>query len=343
VIAGESVITSQIPRPTAWRRDDINLADDPAVFSLESAELREFGATVDWFRSQSQWRVEDLDRDAFVWPSFAPTAVRMAAELESGRGFVLLRGLPVGRQFDDDDARLIYWGISLHLGRPVSQNDRGHLLGNIVDLAELGESVDPNRRDYEGGGAFELHTDKSDIVGLLCLRRAYHGGASLLASAAEIHNVILSERPDLLESLYGTFYMDRKSEELPGEAGYQPVQVFSVANNVLSIHSESGFIFDAQRFSEVPRLTSVQLEALALLKEVGARDEMYVEMMLEPGDIQYLNNHAVLHGRRDYTDRGPVEERRHMMRIWLAAWLQRPLVDDVAALRFGVPPNPLRT
>ena len=48
----------------------------------------------------------------------------MEADLIDGRGFALIRGLPVER-YSDDDASLIYWGIGMHLGKPWPQTGTG--------------------------------------------------------------------------------------------------------------------------------------------------------------------------------------------------------------------------
>jgi hypothetical protein len=43
-----------------------------------------------------------------------------------------------------------------------------------------------------------------------------------------------------------------------------------------------------------------------------------VEMRLEPGDMQFINNYHVLHGRRSYVDDPDSGQIRFLKRLWLA-------------------------
>jgi hypothetical protein len=47
----------------------------------------------------------------------------------------------------------------------------------------------------------------------------------------------------------------------------------------------------------VPRLTEQHLEAIKLFKEYACSDELRMEYLLQPGEIQLLNNHNMLHAR----------------------------------------------
>jgi len=40
-------------------------------------------------------------------------------------------------------------------------------------------------------------------------------------------------------------------------------------------------------------------------------------MVLEPGDIQFLNNYVVVHSRTDYVDHDDPERLRRLLRLWL--------------------------
>ena len=53
--------------------------------------------------------------------------------------------------------------------------------------------------------------------------------------------------------------------------------------------------------------------------EEAGRDwkQLYLDMALQPGDIQLLNNHVIMHGRTDYEDYPEMERRRHLLRLWL--------------------------
>ena len=57
-------------------------------------------------------------------------------------------------------------------------------------------------------------------------------------------------------------------------------------------------------------------------------------MRLEPGDIQLVHNHTLLHDRTAFTDWPEPERRRHLLRLWLAPDDARPL-PEVFAQRYG--------
>jgi hypothetical protein len=44
-----------------------------------------------------------------------------------------------------------------------------------------------------------------------------------------------------------------------------------------------------------------------------------LELWLEPGQIQFLNNRVVVHGRTAYEDHDEPERRRHLVRLWVRA------------------------
>ena len=41
-------------------------------------------------------------------------------------------------------------------------------------------------------------------------------------------------------------------------------------------------------------------------------------MDLAPGEVQWLSNHTVLHGRTAYPDPADPAARRHLLRLWLS-------------------------
>ena len=61
----------------------------------------------------------------------------------------------------------------------------------------------------------------------------------------------------------------------------------------------------------------LQIEALEQMKRIAASPEVYLDMSIGEGDIQFLNNRTILHGRTAYDDSPDIPRRRHMMRLWL--------------------------
>lgn len=332
------ICRTRISGPSAWRGADVADARSRWEFELSAEDLDEFDAALDKVH-EAGLEIDDITVDNFHLPRFTEKIDRILGELEDGVGFVLVRGLPVHARFSEERAAEIFWAIGQYMGGVVSQNDRGHMLGHVRDLREASvEARDPNRRQgYERGGPLRFHCDQADAVGLLCLRKAISGGESLIVSSAEVHNVIRDERPDLLDVLYRTFYADRKNEHGPDEAPYFLTPVFSYLDGKLSAKVK-GFIKDAQRLPEVPRLTDEESEALDFLDSVALRPELSLSMTLEEGDMQFLNNWSVIHSRTDYVDHDDLDLRRHLLRLWINVKNGRPLVPDLEAQRRGVAP-----
>jgi hypothetical protein len=264
---------------------------------------------------------------------------------------VKLTGLPVDR-YDDNQLRLIWFALGCHLGRPVFQNSRGELMRDIRDEGG-GVGARYGEIKGEGGGTFlssyartltngglHFHTDRTDVVGLLCVRQARTGGVSRLASSAAIHNEMLKRRPDLLEMLFRPYPRSRFGEEAGGPEQVYDLPIFGIAQGKFTSHYSLTFIEAAQKVAGVPRLSAEQREAIDLLMELA--DELAFGMTLEPGDIQLLNNHVVYHGRTAFTDDDTTGQYRLLMRLWLSMPNSRPLPEDHAVLWRDIRPGALR-
>ena len=57
-------------------------------------------------------------------------------------------------------------------------------------------------------------------------------------------------------------------------------------------------------------------------------------MTFEPGDIQLVHNHTMLHDRTDYVDWEDEDKKRHLLRLWLAIPGARPL-PEIFKERYG--------
>lgn len=236
-------------------------------------------------------------------------------EIEQGSGVTLLRGLDVDR-YGVEGARLIYWGIGAHLGTALAQNPAGQLLVDVRD-----EGGDPYRqhtaRGYHTAQYLPFHNDQGDVVGLLCLRTAKAGGVSCICSSAAIHDEILRTRPDLLDVLYGDFYADVRGEQPPGRRPYYIEPRYAIRDGRFYAQHGPTYIKSAQRFPEVPRLTEAQLEAMALIDALAGDDRFRLDMGFRQGDMQFLNNHLVLHSRTGFEDHDEPGRKRHLLRLWL--------------------------
>jgi hypothetical protein len=243
--------------------------------------------------------------DDFRFPALQPLLEDAAHELRHGRGFLLLRGLPAADNAADV-LGTIFYGIGTCLGTCVSQSAEGDRLGHVVDRGS-------KDRYYTAGGPIEFHVDPVDVVGLLCLRPALAGGQSRIVSSAAVHNIILDERPDLLDVLYRGFHCSRKGH---GQATTDwRVPVFAQGAAGLESYLLPLTILQAEKDGYA--LDETEREALAFVQAVAGRPGVALDMDFRPGDIQFLSNRVIFHARTDYEDSEDPAERRHLLRLWL--------------------------
>lgn len=336
VEAGAPEIARTTPRqvfdlPCAWRGPA--LASDAAswIHHLRLAEIAALDAAIAAVKRAKRSLIA-LRREDFPLGVLGESVRAWAAELARGRGFVLVRGLPVER-YDDEDAALAYYGLGLHLGIPVSQNAQGDLLGHVRD-EDLPDPDHPSVRLYRTRKRQDFHTDGADVIGLLCLRTARRGGASRIVSSVSIFNEILRRRPDLVEVLFQPFWFDRNDEQREGEPPAFALPICSEENGSLRTFYIGWYIRGAQRHREVPRLTSAQQEVLSLIESIANDPAFHLDMEFETGDIQWLNNSVILHAREAYEDWDEPERKRHLLRLWLRA---HDFASVESLLRGGIP------
>ncbi|MBW7967168.1 TauD/TfdA family dioxygenase [Bradyrhizobium sp. BR 10261] len=258
----------------------------------------------------------DLTPEDFPLPVMGRRLAAVVSSLETGRGFALLRGLPV-EDLSEDQARLMAWGVGLHVGVALPQNANGAL---IHDVRDRGESSATTLRGNGSTEEIAYHVDPCDVVALFCRRVAAAGGESFLCSSRAIHDTIRSRRPDLLDLLYQPFHF----AEL-GSGGVYACPIFGCADGFFTSHYYKARILKAATMPNVPRLTEAQLEAIDLIQKLASDPKYHIAMKLKVGDLQLVNNHVVYHRRSSYDDHSDPDMKRHLFRLWFAVPGSRPL------------------
>ena len=274
---------------------------------------------------------EKITAEKVPLPTLAPRLRAMLDEVLNGRGFVLIKGLPIER-WTRRQAAIAFLIIGAHLGNLRMQNAEGHLLGHVRDLGR--SSDDPNTRIYQTRERQTFHTDSCDVVGLMCLQMAKSGGLSSLVSSTTIFNEMRRRRPDLLRVLMEPIETDRRGEVPEGGKPYFSIPVFNYHEGLVSTIYQRQYIESARRFPGVAPLTPSYIEALNLFDELANDPKLNLMMELQPGDIQLVHNHTILHDRTAFEDYPEPERKRHLLRLWLAPLGARPL-PEVYAERFG--------
>lgn len=295
----------------------------------------EVAASDEWIEYLSETEIEEVERAVQgveeSLPTLAPRLQTLLDEVLNGRGFVLIKGLRIERWSRRQQA-LAFLIIGKQLGNLRMQNAQGHLLGHVKDLGR--SSDDPNTRIYQTRERQTYHTDSCDVVGLMCLQTAKSGGLSSLVSSTTIFNEMRRRRPDLLQVLREPIETDRRGEVPEGGQPYFNIPVFNYHDGLISAIYQRQYIESARRFPEVPALTPLQIEALDLFDELANDPQLHLMMELQPGDIQLVHNHTILHDRTAFEDFPEPERKRHLLRLWLAPPNARPL-PPVFAERFG--------
>jgi Taurine catabolism dioxygenase TauD, TfdA family len=323
-------LPAPVEGPTVWYGPDMMKRAD-WIHALSDADLDEIERAMRPL-AERQADIARITRADFPLPTLAPKLAAIGEELLHGRGFALMRGLPVER-WSMREAATAYFGIGSHLGNARSQNAKGHVLGHVRDLG-LNAEKDPTARVYQTRERQTYHTDSCDVVGLLCLKTARSGGASALVSSMTIYNEMLKRRPDLLPCLFEALHTDRRGEVPAGQKPWYDTPVFSWYEGRLSAHYVRRYIESARRFPEVPPLTDQQTEALDLFDALAEDPAVNMQMTFRPGDMQWVHNHTMLHDRTAFEDWPEPERKRHLLRLWLAPPGARPL-PAIYAERFG--------
>ncbi len=321
------ILTSPVTESSAWTAKTLS-ADDAWIRVLKASEVAELESSTELVRARGLSPCE-FGSDAFPLSGLAARLAAIRDELEYGRGFVLLRGLPVKR-LDRDRLLLLYSGIAVHLGRVITQNSQGDRIGLVTDR---GDDYDTTGiRGHGTRAAIRPHCDSSDLVGLLCVESAARGGESVIASATSIYNEILTHHPEYLEVLCRGFRINLAGKGPTGRAdelSRRRIPVFSYYQGRLSCRFNQKQIEDAALILGVP-LTALEREAIECVSTLALRPDIRLNMCFEPGDLQLLNNHCILHAREAYEDNPAAERRRLLLRIWINLAQGRPLAPEFA-------------
>lgn len=252
-----------------------------------------------------------VGKDDFPLTGLVPRLEAMAAEVADGRGFAVLRGLPV-RGLTESQNVLLLRGLATHLAPIATQSRDGQLVRHVRATGHaLGNA---SVRGHQTSERLWFHTDGADAAVLLCRAASRTGGLSRLSSAGAVHNALLRHSPSWAAELYRPFHFHMAGGNVPGLPPTFISPVFSLHGGRFSTRYVRHTLLETPQVTGVP-LPHEALAAFDLLEELA--DELSVDMELRPGDLQIVNNHTVLHSRTSYTDPPPPAEPRHLMRAWI--------------------------
>jgi hypothetical protein len=322
--------------PMAWTRASFQTPSDYSV-DLSPEDREEILSSLEALSQTGRLTpVHALTKADFNFVELGKKLKRAYEEVRSGRGFVVLRGLPI----DDvslDEFIAAVWGVGLHFGHALSQNAQGELIGHVIDAT----AEDPTPRMYRSNLELRLHTDITAMIALACWQSSQSGGLSVLTSSLTVHEAIKQRAPDLLEPLYRGFYYHRLGEEGPDEEPVTPYRtpVFVVRDGQLSCRYQRAGIAAGHQALGLP-LTDEDVAAMNLFDEVARDPDNRLVFALERGDMMVLNNYTIMHARTKFTEFPEAERRRRLVRLWLDAEGFRDVPKEFNLFSVnGVPPQ----
>lgn len=248
------------------------------------------------------------------------------ADLDHGRGVFVASGL---EDLDEDGARTFTLTASATLGRVMPQSFGAEMVREVKDR---GQNIEQDRTtrysDTRFGG--NMHTDGMhreghvpDYFTLYCVRPALQGGELLLVDVADLLDQ-LTGRPDILSTLRSDFFFDtRASDPALPRAIRRPI--LENYGRRIRVHYFREYIESGQEKVGTSPLTSAQREALDFVDSVVTESALQQSVRAGAGEMLFINNTRLLHGRTDFAD-GPERGRgRLLFRTWIDASAREPL------------------
>ncbi|KAG6918013.1 hypothetical protein DXG01_016865 [Tephrocybe rancida] len=317
------------PVPTVLQQPDIEYHPDEAKYRARSSRLltenpdRVNVSLPDGFPSRVEgpivwegkdWTNEDqwvyrlnlnkpigyVGRDTFPLPTLSVTLKGLAHELYSGRGFFVLRTLPID-SYSKADIAIVYAGISSHVGSARGKQDAtGAVLSHIKDLSVS----HAHEKGGIGNSAYTtdkqvFHTDVGDLIALMALQSAAEGGTSRISSGGRVYNELAATRPDIINTLSVPWPLD----SFGGNPGYtrRPLLYHEDGHAIIQYSRRhfTGYLTQ-KRSTNIPPITEEQAEALDAVHFLA--EEYALGLNFQKGDIQYINSMGLLHARDAFKD-----------------------------------------
>jgi alpha-ketoglutarate-dependent taurine dioxygenase len=258
-----------------------------------------------------------LTPDQFALGACAEQMDRVRQQLRSGPGLAVLDRVPVER-YSLEENRVLCFLLGQLLGRPVAQKWDGAML---YDVRDTGAALEYGVRRSVTNLDLTFHTDAPwlehppELVGLYCLHPAREGGVSRFVSLCTVHNELRRRHPDLLPRLYRPFPWDRQAEHAPGDATVTQRPVFQADGHGLTARVNERLIETGAALLGTP-VDAEGVEALAAMRAIVDSPALRVELTIERGQVQYLDNRQFAHSRTDFQDAPEPHLKRHLIRIW---------------------------
>jgi len=309
-------------KPQAWLAQDVANASS-WILRMTDDEVHGFDLALAHARALGKPLLDMTQADFPLSEASRAVLARAMAATQDRWGMCLLKGFPVHR-WSEADVRLAYWGMGLYMGVARPQNRASEI---INDVRDVGASYKvKGGRGYNTNAGLDFHQDSCDVVALLCRRAAKRGGTSKVISSMALRDEVQRLRPDLIAVLQQPWHHSYQGTQDPVQPPFYRCPILGDDPEHFCFRTNRKNIDAAQRdFGQVPRLTTQQMEVLDLMDTLMPSDALCYSMALEPGDLQLLNNYVTLHSRTPFEDFDDSDQKRHLLRLWLAIPASQPL------------------
>ena len=238
--------------------------------------------------------------------------------LKKGIGLFVING-ECFLDFTNDEITKIFRIVGTFLGTLYIQNIKNEKLVKIMDE---GNSMKTGGRYHQTNEGGSFHTDSQqwtktpDFIGMCCINPAKKGGESKFVSAYKIHNEMLREYKEDLESLYEKFHFDKRGEFNSGESPTVFEPIFKYKNDQIICRYLRDYINDGHKNQKLP-LTIKQKQALDHFDKIIHNEDNMISYNLKRKDIAFFNNNRVIHGRTSFEDFEDIAKKRLMIRSWI--------------------------
>ncbi|RXG45554.1 hypothetical protein VDGE_03163 [Verticillium dahliae] len=293
---------------SSWTGQDFSLDSHKSILNLSAADIKELENALETFKNSGQ-DGGNVTRDTFKLPVLGDTLRQVSQDVNSGRGFAVVRGLDP-RKYCVEDLTLLYLGIQVYIANEQGRQDKkGNMLVHIIADNSTAQHAEHHRHSTS---SITFHNEEAgDVVSWLTRSTAIAGGKCIIASGHTVYNVLANTRPDIIRTLarsdwpfaYPRFHC-------------RPI-LFNHQGKVIINFGRAPLLGSAAhpRPEHLPALSARQVEALDAVEAIAQATQL--EIQTQAGDMHFINNLVVLHRREGFVNGEGSHEKRHLVRMIL--------------------------
>ncbi|PWN49404.1 Clavaminate synthase-like protein [Violaceomyces palustris] len=293
--------------PTIWDGKVLIDQTEKWLYQVSEEERVEVEEAVKHFVSLDLG-FDSISKETFPLKSLSKQLEKAKDEIHDGIGFTVIRGLKP-EVWNREERIIAFAGIASYVGPVRLKQQDGQAIVHLRDLTRLKSEQRPTiTLKGQTNGNQVAHTDAGDIVGLFTLGKAERGGLSQLSSVGQVYNWLAENRPDVLSTLIEPSWEWSGQEATPLFHHHK--------GRILAQYARRpwfGFYEDQNRRGDSPELSYEKHVALDAIHFVA--EKFFLDIDLQPGDLEFFNNLQVFHARTYSED--SEENVRHLLRIWV--------------------------